>query len=144
MDLQKIKTLLDFVGRSHVSELTVSEAGTTVVIRNPQREAATNAPASVAAEPQATVAAAAAGEDEAAKGRIVRSAMSGVLHCAQSPGAAPLVAAGDRVEAGQALCIIEAMKVFTTVSAPVAGVIKRLFFEDGQEVGFGDPLAEIG
>jgi acetyl-CoA carboxylase biotin carboxyl carrier protein len=36
------------------------------------------------------------------------------------------------------------MKVFTTVSAPVAGVIKRLFFEDGQEVGFGDPLAEIG
>ena len=70
--------------------------------------------------------------------------MSGVLHCAQSPGAAPLVAAGDRVEAGQALCIIEAMKVFTTVSAPVAGVIKRIFFEDGQEVGFGDPLAEIG
>lgn len=140
MDLEKIKTLLDFVGRSRVSELTVSEAGTTVVIRNPSRMAAAGHEP-VAAEPfQAAAPAEAGGQNETG---LVRSAMAGVLHQAASPGAAPLVAVGDAVEAGQALCIVEAMKVFTTVSAPFGGTVKRIFFEDGQDVGFGDPLVEI-
>ena len=133
MDLQKIKTLLDFVGRSRVSELTVSEAGTTIVIRNAAQEAVPAGPAPAAAQAA-----------EPADARLVRSAMSGVLHRAQSPGAAPLIAEGDVVEAGQPLCIIEAMKVFTTVSAPHGGTVRRIFFEDGQDVGFGDPLVEIG
>lgn len=55
-----------------------------------------------------------------------------------------MVAAGEPVEVGQALCIVEAMKVFTTISAPFGGIVKRVFFEDGQEVAFGDPLVEIG
>lgn len=136
MDLEKIKTLLDFVGRSRVSELTVSEAGTTVVVRNSSRTAAAGHEP-VAAEP---FHAEAGGQNETG---LVRSAMAGVLHQAASPGAAPLVAVGDAVEAGQALCIVEAMKVFTTVSAPFGGTVKRIFFEDGQDVGFGDPLVEI-
>lgn len=142
MDLEKIKTLLDFVGRSRVSELTVSEAGTTVIIRNPSRTAAAGHEP-VAAESrgiQAASPAQAGGQNEE---RLVRSAMAGVLHQAATPGAAPLVAFGDTVEAGQALCIVEAMKVFTTVSAPFAGTVKRIFFEDGQDISFGDPLVEI-
>ncbi|GCA49398.1 biotin carboxyl carrier protein of acetyl-CoA carboxylase [Sinorhizobium sp. KGO-5] len=142
MDLQKIKTLLDFVGRSRVSELTVSDAGTTVVIRK-------SSPVAVAgSEPHAEesqVFAPPELNDEVQEPdvRIVRAATMGVLHQAQSPGAAPLIALGDRVEPGQALCIIEAMKVFTTINAPIGGTVKRIFFEDGQEVGFGDPLVEI-
>lgn len=140
MDLEKIKTLLDFVGRSRVSELTVSEAGTTVVVRNSSRTAAAGHEP-VAAEPfHAAAPAEAGGQNETGR---VRSAMAGVLHQAASPGAAPLVAVGDVVEIGQALCIVEAMKVFTTVSAPFGGTVKRIFFEDGQDVGFGDPLVEI-
>lgn len=139
MDLQKIKTLLDFVGRSGVSELTVSEAGTTIIVRNPpassqptpatQWDSARIAPAAPEGQPDRS---------------YVHAPLSGVVHQSNSPGAAPLVAAGDAIEAGQALCIVEAMKVFTTVPAPFSGVVKRIFFEDGQEVSFGDPLVEIG
>lgn len=144
MDLEKIKTLLDFVGRSRISELTVSEAGTTVVIRNPaQIGGAGCTPA--ARMPLAATPAETGGktEDEGGDGRLVRSAIAGVLHQAANPGAAALIAVGDPVEAGQALCIVEAMKVFTTVSAPFSGTVRRIFFEDGQDVGFGDPLVEI-
>ena len=144
MDLEKIKTLLDFVGRSRISELTVSEAGTTVVIRNSSPTAETgHAPAVPSPASPVSAPAEPAGRNHEADKRLVRSALAGVLHQAASPGAAPLIALGDRVEAGQALCIVEAMKVFTTVSAPFGGTVKRIFFEDGQDVGFGDPIAEI-
>ncbi len=145
MDLEKIKTLLDFVGRSRISELTVSEAGTTVVIRNASQTAAADRVPGVL-EPQASsasISAEPAEKNDEEDARIVRSAMAGVLHQAANPGAAPLIAVGDAVEAGRPLCIVEAMKVFTTVNAPFGGKVKRIFFEDGQDVGFGDPLVEI-
>jgi acetyl-CoA carboxylase biotin carboxyl carrier protein len=142
MDLHKIKTLLDFVGRSRVSELTVSDADTTVVIRNPVRE--------VAANPERPTAAQSTPStddpvklDEQVQAQLVRASTSGIVHQSNSPGSAPMVAEGDEVEVGQALCIVEAMKVFTTISTPFDGIVKRIFFEDGQEVSFGDPLVEI-
>lgn len=142
MDLEKIKTLLDFVGRSRISELTISEAGTTVVIRNSPRtvgaELTPIAPVSSISTPVELVQ-----RNDDAEARLVRSAIAGVLHQAANPGSPPLIAIGDTVGPGQALCIIEAMKVFTTVSAPFGGTVKRIFFEDGQDVGFGDPLVEI-
>lgn len=145
MDLEKIKTLLDFVGRSRVSELTVSLAGTTVIIRNAPHTAGiehiSSAPA-LPASSASTLVEVGQQNDEADAG-LVRSAMAGVLHQATNPGSVPLIAVGDAVEAGQPLCIVEAMKVFTTVGAPFAGTVKRIFFEDGQDIGFGDPLVEI-
>lgn len=143
MDLQKIKTLLDFVGRSRVSELTVSDADTTVIIRNPVREAAANPERLTVA--QATPSTAEPEKlDDQAQGQLVRASTAGIVHQSNSPGSAPMVAEGDQVEVGQALCIVEAMKVFTTISTPLGGIVKRIFFEDGQEVSFGDPLVEIG
>lgn len=143
MDLQKIKTLLDFVGRSQVSELTVSQDGTTVIIRNRNSGGeVVGASMQELADGQAAEAGipTAAGSDAG----LVCSPVSGVVHQSNSPAAAPLVSLGDRVEAGQGLCIVEAMKVFTTVPAPFGGIIKRIYFEDGQEIGFGQPLVEIG
>lgn len=132
MDLQKIKTLLDYVGHSNISELTVTQSGTTVTIRREEKGAA---PAATAVPAQA----------EAAPGgqTVVRSPVSGVVHQSNNPGAPPLVRAGDRVEAGQGLCVLEAMKVFTTVAAPVSGVVGRILFSDGEEVSSGQPLVEI-
>jgi acetyl-CoA carboxylase biotin carboxyl carrier protein len=143
MDLHKIKTLLDFVGRSRVSELTVSEAGTTVVIRNPSRAAAGGQEAAALHSEEHSQNEPIVIEDQA-QSQLVRTCLTGIVHQSHSPGTAPLVAVGDLVEVGQALCIVEAMKVFTTVPTPFGGVVKRIFFEDGQEVGFGDPLVEIG
>lgn len=143
MDLQKIKTLLDFVGRSRVSELTVSDADTTVVIRNPAREAAAKVDIPTPEGGELSTVKPASLDDQPPT-QLVRASTSGIVHQSNSPGAAPIVVVGDQVEVGQALCIVEAMKVFTTVSAPFAGVVKRVFFDDGQEVAFGDPLVEIG
>ncbi|UJW74220.1 acetyl-CoA carboxylase biotin carboxyl carrier protein [Rhizobium sp. SL42] len=140
MDLDKIKALLEYVGRSRVAEMRVTQDGTTVVIRN--------APASAGGSLAAAERDAASGASDhlvtafEQKG-LVRAPVSGIVHNAASPGAPALAQVGDRVEAGQGLCILEAMKVFTTVPAPADGVIMRVLFQDGQEVAAGDPLVEI-
>ncbi|MBB3612689.1 biotin/lipoyl-containing protein [Rhizobium sp. BK602] len=144
MDLHKIKTLIEFVGRSRVLELTVQDGGTTVRIFGNSMQAtgpsidagkiqqSLNAPKS-AAQPLG---------DNKGSG-IVTAPISGLLHRSPSPGAPSFVEAGDRVEPGQGLCIIEAMKVFSTVSAPKGGSVLRILVSDGEEVEAGQSLMEI-
>jgi len=143
MDLDKIKALLDYMGRSRVQEMRVTQDGTTVVIRN----APLHAPASISStkESTGTVVSLADGLKEAAveTKTIVRAPASGIVHQAASPGATALAQINAQVEVGQGLCVLEAMKVFTTIPAPFAGTIKRVLFEDGAEVAAGDPLVEI-
>lgn len=142
MDLDKIKTLLDYMGRSRVTELRVTQDGTTVVIRNSPRiesEAVTSDNGLGTGLPRFDDGHSNSGES----GTVVRAPTSGIVHAAASPGAAPLATLNGPVELGQGLCVLEAMKVFTTVPAPIAGTLARLLFEDGQEVSAGDPLLEI-
>ena len=147
MDLQKIKTLIEFVGRSRISELVVSQDGTTVRISNSiSRQAAAAGNSGVARQqpvrPSVVTDVVEAEGDKA--GQTVVAPFFGLLHRSPSPGAPPFVEVGDVVEAGQSLCIIEAMKVFNTVSAQKAGAILRILAGDGQEVEAGQPLMEIG
>lgn len=147
MDLQKIKTLIEFVGRSRISELVVSQDGTTVRISNSiSRQAAAAGNSGVARQqpvrPSVVTDVVEAEGDKA--GQTVVAPVFGLLHRSPSPGAPPFVEVGDVVEAGQSLCIIEAMKVFNTVSAQKAGAILRILAGDGQEVEAGQPLMEIG
>lgn len=143
MDLDKIKALLDYMGRSRVQEMRVTQDGTTVVIRN----APLHLPASMSLTMDSTNTAVSLDErmKEAAveTKTTVRAPASGIVHQAASPGAPALAEVGAQVEAGQGLCVLEAMKVFTTIPAPFAGVIKCVLFEDGAEVAAGDPLVEI-
>lgn len=132
MDLSKIKSLIDFVGQSDITELTVSEKDTTVRIFRTKTTGETASPISGPA--------AAAGE---ACSTQVIAPIFGVLHAASAPGEKPFVAPGDIVDAGQTLFIIEAMKVFNSISAPCAGRIVRLAGVDGAEIEAGDLLAEI-
>lgn len=147
MDLQKIKTLIEFVGRSRISELVVSQDGTTVRISNGISRQVTAAENSNGARQQPTrspvVTEAIAPEGDKAAQMVV-APVFGLLHRSPSPGTPPFVKVGDVVEAGQNLCIIEAMKVFNTVSAQKAGPILRILADDGQEVEAGQPLMEIG
>jgi acetyl-CoA carboxylase biotin carboxyl carrier protein len=149
MDLSKIKTLIDFVGQSRISELTVTDGGTSVRITRAAAGPATESPLepsapstlSIASEPSETATGAPSGL--AAASSYIAAPLFGILHRAPSPGSAPFVEVGHRVEAGQNLCIIEAMKVFNMVSAPRAGTIARIGFADGAEVELGDVLMEI-
>lgn len=139
MDLSKIETLIAFVGRSNISELTVTEKDTTVrIIRDRAFGEGLPEPqhADRATKPQPVV-----GQPDG--GFVVAAPIFGVLHIAPAPGDLPFVSLGDEVVEGQTLFIIEAMKVFNKITAPRAGKIVRLTHVTGAEVDVGDMLAEI-
>ncbi len=140
MDLSKIKTLIDFVGRSNVSELTVTHRDVTVRIF---RNANDVAVATVDAGPEIPGGAEGATSERPSLTTAVRAPIFGVLHRASAPGEAPFVETGDHVNKGDTLFIIEAMKVFNKIAAPCAGRITLLTDIDGGEVDADDLLAEI-
>ena len=71
---------------------------------------------------------------------LVTSPIVGTFYRAPSPEAEPYVRTGDRVEKGQVLCIVEAMKLMNEIEADVSGVISRIFPENGQPVEYGQRL----
>lgn len=73
----------------------------------------------------------------------VRSPLVGTFYESSSPGAAPFVKIGDQVEAGQVLCIIEAMKLMNEVEADVAGEVVQRIAVSGQPVEYGQPLFSV-
>jgi len=151
MDLRKLKTLIDLVQDSGISELEIKEGEETVrIIRVHQN----SAPAPVVhAAPAHTVAVAAApavatpaqpaaapAEAAAPAGHQVCSPMVGTFYRSASPGGAPFVEVGQSVKEGDPLCIIEAMKLLNEIDADRSGVIKAILVDNGDPVEFGEPL----
>lgn len=151
MDLRKLKTLIELVENSGIAELELTEGEEHVRI---SRMSSVSAPAvqhHYAAAPMAAPAPAAAPAVAAApaapaapEGHIVKSPMVGSFYRAASPGAKAFVDVGSTVNAGDTICIIEAMKLLNEIEADKAGVIKAILVENGQAVEFGQPLFIIG
>ena len=147
MDLRKLKTLIDLVSESNVSELEITEAEGKVRIVKSVAGAVAAAPmmmaAPVAAAPVAAVAApaveAAAAVTEPV-GHAVKSPMVGTFYRAASPGAAAFVQVGSQVKEGDTLCIIEAMKILNEIDADKSGTVTQVLCENGQAVEYGQPL----
>ncbi|PSH63408.1 acetyl-CoA carboxylase biotin carboxyl carrier protein subunit [Phyllobacterium brassicacearum] len=139
MDLSKIKTLIDFVGHSNITELTVTEKDTTVRIF--RTHASSHGASSTHAPPTTSTSTEILPPDTVSI--PVHAPIFGVLHAAPAPGENAFIRLGDTVEAGQTLFIIEAMKVFNNIVAPRAGRILHITGIDGSEVETGDILAEI-
>ena len=151
MDLRKLKTLIDLVAESGISELEVTEENDKVRIVNKVQTVAVAAPAVAAAPVVAAAPAAAPAVAEAApaaepvvEGKTVTSPMVGTFYRAPNPGAEPFVKVGDQVEAGQTLGIIEAMKLLNEIEAETSGTVKEICVENAQPVEFGQPLFIIG
>lgn len=153
MDLRKLKTLIDLVAESGISELEVTEGDgkVRIVKAPPQVIAAPMAmpqmqalPGAAPVAPMAPAAAAAPEAAQAPSGHVVTSPMVGTFYRAPSPGAAPFVNVGDTVKEGQTVCIIEAMKLLNEIECDKAGVIKEILVENGQAVEYGQPLFVIG
>lgn len=150
MDLRKLKTLIDLVSESEVSELEITEAegkvrivkggGTVVMTQAAPQMMAAPAPAPVAAPVAAAAPAAPAQE----AGTAVKSPMVGTFYAASAPGAAPFVAVGTAVKKGQTLCIIEAMKLLNEIEAECDGVIKQILVNNAEPVEYGQALFIIG
>ncbi len=152
MDLRKLKTLIDLVQNSGISELEISEgeekiriakhltaAPATTMVSMPV--AAPAAPAAVSSAPTPAPAAPAAVQ---AEGHVVKAPMVGTFYRASSPDASPFVEVGQTVKAGDTLCVIEAMKLMNEIEADISGVIKAIQVENGQAVEYGQPMFVIG
>jgi acetyl-CoA carboxylase biotin carboxyl carrier protein len=144
MDLRKLKTLIDLVSESNISELEITEAEGKVRIVKAALAAApvaAMAPSAAALAAQAALAAAAAAEPPAPPaGKVIKSPMVGTFYRSSSPGAKAFVELGDPVKEGQPVCIIEAMKIMNEIEADCEGKVIRMLCENGQAVEFGQPL----
>jgi acetyl-CoA carboxylase biotin carboxyl carrier protein len=159
MDLRKLKTLIDLVSESGISELEVTEGeGKVRIVKNaapvymPQAAQMPYFPQGYAPQspsapmPGADAAAAVAGAPAAAaapQGHVVTSPMVGTFYRAPSPGADAFVQVGDTVKEGDTICIIEAMKLLNEIEADKSGVITEVLVENGQAVEYGQPLFVI-
>jgi len=159
MDLRKLKTLVDLVSESNISELEITEAEGKVrivkavpgaslplaaaptVMAVPVAAAAPAAPRTAAET--AAAAAASAAEEDSEHGHIVKSPMVGTFYRSASPGAKPLVEVGQTVKSGEPLCIIEAMKIMNEIESDEGGTVTRILVENGQPVEFGQALFVI-
>jgi len=149
MDIRKVKKLIELLDESGIAEIEITEGEESVRIsRYPQGAALAPAPIAVAAaapapavEAAASVTAAATEPDE--EGFLITAPMVGTFYAASSPGAAPYVQVGDRVNEGDTLCIIEAMKMMNQIEAEVSGVVKSIRVQNGEPVEYGQTLIVI-
>ena len=151
MDLRKLKTLIDLVSESNVSELEITEAeGKVRIVKGggavvQQLVAAPVVAAQPAAAAVAVAAAPAAAEapaaaPAAAQGHTVKSPMVGTFYRSSAPGAKSFVEVGSQVKEGDTLCIIEAMKILNEIESDKAGTVTQILGDNGQAVEFGQPL----
>ena len=145
MDLRKLKTLIDLVSDSNVSELEITEAeGKVRIVKSSGAPLVMQQPGvvMVAAPSAAPVAAAPAADTAPAveTSHAVKSPMVGTFYRSASPGAKPFVEVGDLVKEGETICIIEAMKILNEIEADKSGMVKKILCENGQAVEYGQPL----
>ncbi|MBR9875079.1 acetyl-CoA carboxylase biotin carboxyl carrier protein [Vibrio sp. J1-1] len=152
MDIRKIKKLIELVEESGIAELEISEGEESVRISR-HGAAAAPAPVHYAAAPVAAPAPAAAPVAEAPAaeapaaavpaGHQVLSPMVGTFYRSPSPDAKSFIEVGQKVNAGDTLCIVEAMKMMNQIEADKSGVVTAILVEDGQPVEFDQPLVVI-
>jgi acetyl-CoA carboxylase biotin carboxyl carrier protein len=147
MDLRKLKTLIDLVSDSNVSELEITEAeGKVRIVKGGGAVVQGYGPAPVYAAPPAAPAqavapaAVAAPVAEVPAGHPVKSPMVGTFYRSSAPGAKPFVEIGSTIKAGETICIIEAMKILNEIEADKSGTVTQILCENGQAVEYGQPL----
>ena len=149
MDLRKLKTLIDLVSESNISELEIAEAdGKVRIVKSSAQGAPATAPAAssaplVVAAPVERAPVEPAAAPPAPTGNIVKSPMVGTFYRSASPGSDPFIEVGSVVKVGDPVCIIEAMKIMNEIEADAAGTIREILCENGQAVEFGQPLFVI-
>ncbi|WP_321283334.1 acetyl-CoA carboxylase biotin carboxyl carrier protein [uncultured Vibrio sp.] len=158
MDIRKIKKLIELVEESGIAELEISEGEESVRISRhgaaaapapvhyaaaPVAAAPVAAPAPAAAAPVAEAPAAEAPAAAVPAGHQVLSPMVGTFYRSPSPDAKSFVEVGQKVNAGDTLCIVEAMKMMNQIEADKSGVVTAILVEDGQPVEFDQPLVVI-
>jgi len=157
-DIQDLKQLIDFLRENQVAEFELNRGDLKLRFRFNQAESAGTALSdltgllagarSAGKSPVTTVGAVGTSAAEPAADpdaglHVVKSPIVGTYYGSPSPGAAPFVAVGDRVEKGQVICIVEAMKLMNEIESDAAGAIVKCFVSNGQPIEFGQPLFSV-
>jgi len=153
MDMRKLKTLVDLVSESNISELEITEAEgkvrivkagygvpTTMMMQPAGQMMMAPAAQPQAAPADAASAAPAAEAPAAPAGHVVKSPMVGTFYRSASPGSKPFVEVGAAIKEGDPICIVEAMKIMNEIEADMSGTVTKILVENGQAVEFGQPL----
>jgi len=144
MDIRKIKKLIELVEESGINELEISEGEESVRIsRGAVIQAAPMMQAAPMAAPAAAAPVAGAPIEAAApvmSGHIVRSPMVGTYYASASPDSPAFAEVGKHVNAGDTLCIVEAMKMMNQIEADKSGVIKEILAQNEDAIEFDQPL----
>jgi acetyl-CoA carboxylase biotin carboxyl carrier protein len=150
MDIRKVKKLVELLEESNIDEIEIHEGDDSVRIRRSAPAGAVSAAAmpTYAAPAPAPGAAPAASVAEAPKeaaieGHAVKSPMVGTYYSAPSPTSAPFIKVGQNVNAGDVICIVEAMKMMNQIEADKSGKIGAILVENGEAVEFDQPLITI-
>ena len=146
IDPRMVRRLADILIETGLSEIEVEQNGQRIrvareITAGPTTVYAT-APQAAPASVQAAAPTAAAPEAPA-RGEQVKSPMVGTIYLRPQPDADPFIRVGDRVQEGQTLLIIEAMKTMNPIPSPRDGVILEILVDDAQPVEFGAPLIVI-
>ena len=141
MDFEKIgpvlDRMLDLMREHELADLELESDGVRVRLRKA-------APAGSAGEPgRASDSTRAAAASRGPVATVVDAPVVGTFYRAGAPDAAPFVAVGDRVERGDVLCVIEAMKLMNDIKAEFAGEVVEILADNGQPVEYGQPLFAI-
>jgi acetyl-CoA carboxylase biotin carboxyl carrier protein len=165
VDLPEIERLLDFMQEHGLEECEYERSGLRIRLKkaplHPQGVFRTPSGSEMGAGPPGPSAStssalprppAEAGESAAQRTQekaahddlhIIKSPIVGTFYASPTPGAEVFVRAGDSVDVGQVLCIIEAMKLMNEIESDVAGQLVRILVENGQPVEYGEPLFAI-
>ena len=147
VNLDEVRALMDLVTEKGFTELEVERDGVRIKIGRhmvAQGVSQQSAPqAAVEAHPPAASRGAAKAPEAGEELFVVRSPMVGTYFAAPGPGADAFVRVGDKVQAGQALCIIEAMKLMNEIESEIAGEVVKCYVENGQPVEYGEPLFDL-
>lgn len=144
MDLRKLKTLIDLVSESNVSELEITEAeGKVRIVKASGVPMMMHQPAMAPVPTSAMPVVVAEAVAVQPAGHAVKSPMVGTFYRSSSPGSNPFVEIGSVVKEGDTVCIIEAMKILNEIEADKSGTVTRILSENGQAVEYGQPLFMI-
>ena len=144
MDLRKLKTLIDLVSESNVSELEITEAeGKVRIVKSSGAPIVTQMPVAAVAAPAAAAVVAEVAAPAAPTGHIVKSPMVGTFYRASGPDSKAFVEIGSVVKEGDTVCIIEAMKILNEIEADKSGTVTHILAENGQAVEYGQALFTI-
>jgi acetyl-CoA carboxylase biotin carboxyl carrier protein len=147
MDIRKIKKLIELIEESDIAEIEIREGEESVRLSRyaaqPQGNTGVQQPTPVSAYPVPAPLAAVPAAPEEPTGHVMRSPMVGTFYRSPTPGAKSFVELGSRVNVGDTLCIIEAMKILNQIEADAAGVISKILVENAQPVEYNQPLFVI-